>query len=77
MTICFIVECNCFDHATVCEYDAVVDANSQSLNVAGEYSGGGVCIDCQNNTAGININENGMLEYVWDIKYLIVRQRSH
>ncbi|XP_009072322.1 PREDICTED: laminin subunit alpha-3, partial [Acanthisitta chloris] len=46
--------CNCHGHATDCYYDADVDRRRESLNIHGHYEGGGVCINCQHNTAGIN-----------------------
>ncbi|KAM4686050.1 LOW QUALITY PROTEIN: laminin subunit alpha-3 [Amazona ochrocephala] len=46
--------CNCHGHATDCYYDASVDQRRESLNIHGHYEGGGVCINCQHNTAGIN-----------------------
>ncbi|XP_010119438.1 PREDICTED: laminin subunit alpha-3, partial [Chlamydotis macqueenii] len=46
--------CNCHGHATDCYYDADVDQRHESLNIHGHYEGGGVCINCQHNTAGIN-----------------------
>uniref|UniRef100_A0A8D0L0C7 Laminin subunit alpha 3 n=1 Tax=Strix occidentalis caurina TaxID=311401 RepID=A0A8D0L0C7_STROC len=46
--------CNCHEHATDCYYDADVDQRRESLNIHGHYEGGGVCINCQHNTAGIN-----------------------
>ncbi|KFO11861.1 Laminin subunit alpha-3, partial [Balearica regulorum gibbericeps] len=46
--------CNCHGHATDCYYDAEVDQRRESLNIHGHYEGGGVCINCQHNTAGIN-----------------------
>uniref|UniRef100_A0A8D2MKW4 Laminin, alpha 3 n=1 Tax=Zonotrichia albicollis TaxID=44394 RepID=A0A8D2MKW4_ZONAL len=46
--------CNCHGHATDCYYDADVDRHRASLNIHGHYEGGGVCINCQHNTAGIN-----------------------
>ncbi|KFO77914.1 Laminin subunit alpha-3, partial [Cuculus canorus] len=46
--------CNCHGHATDCYYDADVDKRQESLNSYGHYEGGGVCINCQHNTAGIN-----------------------
>ncbi|CAM4504786.1 unnamed protein product [Lepidochelys olivacea] len=49
--------CNCHGHATDCYYDSDVDRRKGSLNVRGWYEGGGVCIDCQHNTAGINCEQ--------------------
>uniref|UniRef100_A0A8B9P0K9 Laminin subunit alpha 3 n=1 Tax=Apteryx owenii TaxID=8824 RepID=A0A8B9P0K9_APTOW len=46
--------CNCHGHATDCYYDADVDQHQESLNIHGHYKGGGVCINCQHNTAGVN-----------------------
>uniref|UniRef100_A0A8C6ZTL4 Laminin subunit alpha 3 n=1 Tax=Nothoprocta perdicaria TaxID=30464 RepID=A0A8C6ZTL4_NOTPE len=46
--------CNCYGHATDCYYDAGVDQRQESLNIHGRYEGGGVCINCQHNTAGVN-----------------------
>ncbi|XP_041043524.1 laminin subunit alpha-2 isoform X2 [Carcharodon carcharias] len=47
-------QCNCHGKARDCYYDQNVANRSQSLNIKGEYIGGGVCIDCANNTTGIN-----------------------
>ncbi|XP_048452999.1 laminin subunit alpha-2-like [Rhincodon typus] len=47
-------QCNCHGKAKDCYYDEDVANRSQSLNIKGEYIGGGVCIDCVNNTTGIN-----------------------
>ncbi|XP_064363379.1 laminin subunit alpha-3 isoform X2 [Dromaius novaehollandiae] len=52
MNIC--EPCNCHGHATDCYYDADVDRRHESLNIQGHYEGGGVCINCQHNTAGVN-----------------------
>ncbi|KAJ8267959.1 hypothetical protein COCON_G00131310 [Conger conger] len=46
--------CQCHSHATDCRYDPEVDRRRESLNVYGQYDGGGVCINCQHNTAGVN-----------------------
>nr|XP_014348008.1 PREDICTED: laminin subunit alpha-2 isoform X3 [Latimeria chalumnae] len=46
--------CNCHGKSLECYYDQNVADRNQSLNIHGEYIGGGVCINCTNNTAGIN-----------------------
>ncbi|KAM6465703.1 laminin subunit alpha-2 isoform 2-T2 [Liasis olivaceus] len=46
--------CNCHGKAEECYYDQTVADRKQSLNIHGEYTGGGVCINCTQNTAGIN-----------------------
>uniref|UniRef100_A0A8C9VML2 Laminin subunit alpha 3 n=1 Tax=Scleropages formosus TaxID=113540 RepID=A0A8C9VML2_SCLFO len=39
--------CQCHSHATDCYYDPEVDRRRASLNIYGQYEGGGVCIHCQ------------------------------
>ncbi|XP_006835184.1 PREDICTED: laminin subunit alpha-3 [Chrysochloris asiatica] len=46
--------CNCHGHAIDCYYDADVERQQASLNMQGIYAGGGVCVNCQHNTAGVN-----------------------
>uniref|UniRef100_A0A4X1VPX5 Laminin subunit alpha-3 n=1 Tax=Sus scrofa TaxID=9823 RepID=A0A4X1VPX5_PIG len=46
--------CNCHGHAIDCYYDPDVERQQASLNIQGIYAGGGVCINCQHNTAGVN-----------------------
>lgn len=46
--------CNCHGKAQECYYDQMVADKKQSLNIHGEYLGGGICINCTQNTAGIN-----------------------
>ncbi|CAK9798131.1 Laminin subunit alpha [Anthophora quadrimaculata] len=48
--------CNCFGHTDDCEYDAEVDEKHLSLDIHGNYEGGGVCMNCRDNTEGINCN---------------------
>lgn len=47
-------ECNCHNKAVDCFYNQTVAELHLSLNSYGVHEGGGVCIDCQQNTAGIN-----------------------
>ncbi|EPQ08178.1 Laminin subunit alpha-1 [Myotis brandtii] len=47
-------ECNCHNKAKDCYYDESVANQKKSLNIAGQYKGGGVCINCLQNTMGIN-----------------------
>ncbi|XP_044224545.1 laminin subunit alpha-3-like isoform X2 [Thunnus albacares] len=46
--------CQCFSHAFDCYYDPEVEKKGASLDTFGKYDGGGVCINCQHNTAGVN-----------------------
>ncbi|XP_070555377.1 laminin subunit alpha-like [Ptychodera flava] len=46
--------CNCHDHTDECEYDEEVARLRISLDIYGNYEGGGVCQNCQHNTEGIN-----------------------
>ncbi|KAF7654917.1 hypothetical protein LDENG_00063180 [Lucifuga dentata] len=46
--------CQCFSHAFDCYYDPEVEQKGASLDTFGRYDGGGVCINCQHNTAGVN-----------------------
>uniref|UniRef100_A0A665UIN3 Laminin subunit alpha 3 n=1 Tax=Echeneis naucrates TaxID=173247 RepID=A0A665UIN3_ECHNA len=46
--------CQCFSHASDCYYDPEVERRGASLDTFGRYDGGGVCIHCQHNTAGVN-----------------------
>ncbi|XP_065805141.1 laminin subunit alpha-1 [Labrus bergylta] len=46
--------CNCHNKAVNCFYNQTVSDLSLSLNSRGARRGGGVCINCQQNTAGIN-----------------------
>ncbi|XP_068120602.1 laminin subunit alpha-5 [Hyperolius riggenbachi] len=46
--------CNCNGHAYDCYYDPEVDKHRASMNIHGQYAGGGVCLNCQHNTDGVN-----------------------
>ncbi|XP_023282957.1 laminin subunit alpha-3 [Seriola lalandi dorsalis] len=46
--------CQCFSHAFDCYYDPEVEKRGASLDTFRRYDGGGVCINCQHNTAGVN-----------------------
>uniref|UniRef100_A0A8P4GTB8 Laminin, alpha 1 n=1 Tax=Dicentrarchus labrax TaxID=13489 RepID=A0A8P4GTB8_DICLA len=47
-------KCNCHNKAVDCFYNQTVSELSLSLNTHGVRQGGGVCMNCQQNTAGIN-----------------------
>ena len=53
---CFhlFLECNCHGHADECEYNEEIDKRRLSLDIRGNYEGGGVCKNCKHNTLGIN-----------------------
>uniref|UniRef100_A0A663MV19 Laminin subunit alpha 5 n=1 Tax=Athene cunicularia TaxID=194338 RepID=A0A663MV19_ATHCN len=46
--------CNCNGHAYDCYYDPEVDRHKASKSHEDKFEGGGVCIDCQHHTTGIN-----------------------
>ncbi|XP_075719830.1 laminin subunit alpha-2 [Rhinoderma darwinii] len=46
--------CNCHGKAVECYYDQEVANKNLSLNINGDYIGGGVCVNCTDNTAGTN-----------------------
>ncbi|XP_068198951.1 laminin subunit alpha-2 isoform X1 [Antennarius striatus] len=47
-------KCNCHGKADECYYNQTVADLSLSLDTHGQNRGGGVCISCRDNTAGIN-----------------------
>ncbi|XP_062950799.1 laminin subunit alpha-1-like [Cynocephalus volans] len=47
-------ECNCHNKAKDCYYDESVADQKRSVNTAGQFRGVGVCINCLQNTMGIN-----------------------
>ncbi|XP_042164797.1 laminin subunit alpha-1 isoform X1 [Oncorhynchus tshawytscha] len=47
-------KCNCHNKAEDCYYNQTMDDHKMSMNSHGHFHGGGVCIDCTQNTAGVN-----------------------
>ncbi|XP_076023918.1 laminin subunit alpha-2 [Genypterus blacodes] len=47
-------KCNCHGKADECYFNQTVADLSLSLNAHGKYRGGGVCVACRDNTAGVN-----------------------
>ncbi|XP_068161173.1 laminin subunit alpha-5 isoform X2 [Antennarius striatus] len=47
-------QCNCHRHSFDCYYDPEVDQRRGSLDINGVYRGGGVCLNCQHHTTGVN-----------------------
>ncbi|XP_030638763.1 laminin subunit alpha-2 [Chanos chanos] len=47
-------KCNCHGKSEECYFNQTVADGKLSLNIHGEYEGGGVCLHCSENTAGIN-----------------------
>ncbi|XP_014675870.1 PREDICTED: laminin subunit alpha-2-like, partial [Priapulus caudatus] len=47
-------ECQCFGHADRCVYNKTVAVQQLSQDITGVKRGGGVCINCQDNTVGYN-----------------------
>ena len=50
----FFPACNCHGHSDTCYYDESVDQAHESLDIHGNYEGGGVCVGCRDYTRGIN-----------------------
>ena len=46
--------CNCHNHAIECYYSERIAQEKRSLDINGNYEGGGVCVNCEDNTDGIN-----------------------
>ncbi|KAF7245201.1 Laminin subunit alpha-1 [Varanus komodoensis] len=46
--------CNCHNKAEDCYYDQNVADQKKSMNIYGQFKGGGVCINCTQYTSGIN-----------------------
>ena len=61
--------CNCHGHANECYYDPLVEEKKQSLNIDGDFRGGGVCVGCRHNTAGVNCETY----VVWVCDFMIMK----
>lgn len=46
--------CNCHRHSFDCYYDPEVDQKRGSIDIHGHHRGGGVCLNCQHHTTGVN-----------------------
>ncbi|XP_050725715.1 laminin subunit alpha-like isoform X5 [Eriocheir sinensis] len=54
----FVCEpCNCHGHSDECLFSEEVNAQMLSLDIYGNFEGGGVCQNCQDNTEGINCDQ--------------------
>ncbi|KAI6239109.1 Laminin alpha [Aphelenchoides fujianensis] len=54
----FVCEpCNCHGHSEECVYDEGIDEAGLSLDIHGNYEGGGRCVNCRDHTEGINCNK--------------------
>ncbi|KAG7488693.1 hypothetical protein MATL_G00037060, partial [Megalops atlanticus] len=47
-------KCNCHNKAEDCYYNQTVADKKMSMNTQGQFVGGGVCLNCSQNTAGVN-----------------------
>ena len=50
-------KCNCNGHSDKCQYNETIAANGLSMDIHGNYEGGGVCEECQHNTEGTNCHQ--------------------
>ena len=39
--------CQCYGHSSSCFYDPEIDEKKLSIDIHGNYEGGGVCVNCQ------------------------------
>uniref|UniRef100_A0A8B9TFS9 Laminin subunit alpha-1 n=1 Tax=Anas platyrhynchos TaxID=8839 RepID=A0A8B9TFS9_ANAPL len=47
-------KCNCHNKAEDCYYNQSIADQKRSMDIHGQYIGGGVCLNCTQHTAGIN-----------------------
>lgn len=62
-TFFLFLACNCHNHSDTCVFNQTVANMNASLNMLGQYSGGGVCQQCQDQTTGINCESCKTLYY--------------
>ncbi|XP_069164876.1 laminin subunit alpha isoform X2 [Procambarus clarkii] len=54
----FVCEpCNCYGHTNECIYSEEIDEQRLSMDIYGQFEGGGVCQNCHHNTEGINCDQ--------------------
>ncbi|NXJ33392.1 LAMA1 protein, partial [Ciconia maguari] len=46
--------CNCHNKAEDCYYNQSIADQKRSMDIHGQYIGGGVCLNCTQHTTGIN-----------------------
>ncbi|NXP30813.1 LAMA1 protein, partial [Leiothrix lutea] len=46
--------CNCHNKAEDCYYNQSIADQKRSMDIHGQYTGGGVCLNCTQHTTGIN-----------------------
>uniref|UniRef100_A0A7N6AUU7 Laminin subunit alpha-5 n=1 Tax=Anabas testudineus TaxID=64144 RepID=A0A7N6AUU7_ANATE len=49
--------CNCHRHSFDCYYDPEVEQRRGSIDINGHHQGGGVCLNCQHHTTGVNCEQ--------------------
>ncbi|CAL1548003.1 unnamed protein product [Lymnaea stagnalis] len=49
--------CQCYGHTEECIYDENIASKRLSIDIHGNYEGGGVCQNCRDNTMGINCEQ--------------------
>lgn len=66
-----LTECNCHNHADDCVYNATVAARRLSLNIRGDYDGGGVCLNCKVSIKGQVYIVRGLINRFYHRKVVI------
>ena len=60
----FSAGCNCHNHSAVCVYNETVAQMNKSLDIHGNYSGGGVCQNCQVIKTNTYMHFESILQFV-------------